>query len=244
VAQAADKNSFIQSTAKLAKKHGVKRLVAVCPIEHDLFWTEDKSTPVELRNEAQQKALESSPNMTILNSNLVFGKQAYLLHFMAQSAAAGKISKSIGSAHNYQYKPVGSDDLANAVTTALAKFDQAKGQRFTVNGAQSASLKDILHLIEKSVGKQEGNTSLSTSLGISDFFEEFFVGIAQDKNMARFAEFMEANHPNLEDGSPDFHQHFGVNHEQKLAEFYSSTRLREEDLLHPIFSNYKMASLD
>ncbi|CDW89170.1 nad-dependent epimerase dehydratase [Stylonychia lemnae] len=30
-ANAADKNSFIQGTAKLAKKHGVKKLVAVCP---------------------------------------------------------------------------------------------------------------------------------------------------------------------------------------------------------------------
>jgi nucleoside-diphosphate-sugar epimerase len=150
--------------------------------------------------------------MTILNSNLVFGKQAYLLHFMAQSAAAGKLNKSIGGSRNFQYKPVGSDDLSNAVTTALTQFDSVKGKRFTVNGAQSLSLSDILHLIEKSVGRQEGNTSLSTSLGISDFFEEFFVGIAQDKNMARFAEFMDAHNPNLEEGSPDFHSHFNVGH--------------------------------
>ena len=36
-----DKNNFIQATAKLSKKHGVERLVAVCPVEHELFYTED-----------------------------------------------------------------------------------------------------------------------------------------------------------------------------------------------------------
>ncbi len=36
-----DKNSHIQAVAKLAKKHGVNNLVAVCPIEHDLAWGED-----------------------------------------------------------------------------------------------------------------------------------------------------------------------------------------------------------
>lgn len=40
-ANTADKNSFIQATSKLAKKHGVEKLVAVCPIENELYWTED-----------------------------------------------------------------------------------------------------------------------------------------------------------------------------------------------------------
>jgi len=77
-----DKNSFIQTTSKLAKKHGVKKFVAVCPIEHELYWSEDKHTPIEVRDEAQQKALQANSNLTILNSNLVFGKDSYLLHYM------------------------------------------------------------------------------------------------------------------------------------------------------------------
>lgn len=46
-ANSADKNTFIQGTAKLAKKHGVKKLVAVCPVEHELFYTEDAKQPLE-----------------------------------------------------------------------------------------------------------------------------------------------------------------------------------------------------
>jgi hypothetical protein len=41
-ANAADKNSFIQGTAKLAKKHGVAKLLAVCPVENELYYTEDE----------------------------------------------------------------------------------------------------------------------------------------------------------------------------------------------------------
>jgi hypothetical protein len=182
--------------------------------------------------------------MTILNTNLVFGKNAYILHYMAQCALAGRINKSVGGAKTFQFKPVGTDDLANAVATAFSKIEEVKGKKFSVSGSQSASLNDILHHIEKGVGKPEGSTSLSGNLRLSDLFEEFFVGLAQDKNMARFAEFVEANHPNLEDGSPDFHQAFNLTHEQKLADFYSTVKFRDEDLVHPIFTNYKMASLD
>jgi len=38
-----DKNDFLVGTSKLAKKHGVKNLVAVCPVEHDLAYTEDQT---------------------------------------------------------------------------------------------------------------------------------------------------------------------------------------------------------
>jgi hypothetical protein len=56
-ANTSDKNNFIQATARLAKKHGAKKLVAVCPLEHELYWSEDKHTPIELRDNAQMAAL-------------------------------------------------------------------------------------------------------------------------------------------------------------------------------------------
>lgn len=49
-ANAADKNSFIQGSAKIAKKQGVDKFIAVCPIEHELYYTEDKETTLELQN--------------------------------------------------------------------------------------------------------------------------------------------------------------------------------------------------
>ena len=50
-------------------------------------------------------------NFTILNTNLVFGKDSYLIHYMSQCAAAGKIPYAVGSSKNVIYKPVSSDDL-------------------------------------------------------------------------------------------------------------------------------------
>jgi hypothetical protein len=82
-ANAADKNSFIQGAAKIAKKQGVERLVAVCPIEHELYYTEDQHTPLEKANEAQQKALQSNAKFSILHTNLVLGRDSYLAHYLS-----------------------------------------------------------------------------------------------------------------------------------------------------------------
>lgn len=129
--------------------------------------------------------------MTILNTNLVFGKDSYIVHYMAQCALAGKINKDIGASKGFQYKPVSSEDLSKAVETALSKSDQVKGQRFAVDGSESVTLNELLHHIERSVGNEEGSTKFSTNLGLSDFVEEFFVGITHDKNMARMAKFLD-----------------------------------------------------
>ena len=42
LAMTSDKNRFLEATARAAKKNGVEKLVAICPIEHDLYWSEDK----------------------------------------------------------------------------------------------------------------------------------------------------------------------------------------------------------
>lgn len=38
-----DKNDFLLGTAKIAKKHGIKNSVAICPVEHDLAYTDNAS---------------------------------------------------------------------------------------------------------------------------------------------------------------------------------------------------------
>ena len=70
-----DKNNFLVGTAKLAKKHGVKNLVAVCPVEHDLAYTEvENKTWVEVRHEAETSALNENKKLTILNTDLVYSE--------------------------------------------------------------------------------------------------------------------------------------------------------------------------
>ena len=50
LAMTPDKNNFILASAKLAKKHGVEKLVAVCPIENELYYSEDDLTPFDKRH--------------------------------------------------------------------------------------------------------------------------------------------------------------------------------------------------
>jgi len=39
-----DKNCHFQAAAKLAKKHGISKFVAICPVEQDLAWSEDEKS--------------------------------------------------------------------------------------------------------------------------------------------------------------------------------------------------------
>lgn len=101
-----------------------------------------------------------------------------------------------------------------------------------------------MHIAEAAVGKGEGQTKLHKSLlrlNLSDYVEEFFVGITHDKNMRRLAEVFEAEQPDLSQGNPDFFQQFGLSHKESIRD---SPKVREEELILPIFSNYKMTSLD
>jgi hypothetical protein len=68
-----DKNNFLVGAAKLAKKHGVDSLVAVCPVEHDFAMTESlEKSWVEIRQEAEQSALQQFKGITLLSTDLVF----------------------------------------------------------------------------------------------------------------------------------------------------------------------------
>jgi len=67
------KNNFLIGTAKLAKKHGIKNLVAVCPVEHDLAYSEAEGKSwLDLKREAEESALNEHKNLTILNTDLVY----------------------------------------------------------------------------------------------------------------------------------------------------------------------------
>ena len=81
-----------------------------------------------------------------------------------------------------------------------------------MNGSEDLTLKDILTTLERSVTKDEGSTVPKKSLlglGISDYIEEFFVGISHDKNFARMADFFEAN-PNINLKENDFFGKFNL----------------------------------
>ena len=81
-------------------------MVAVCPMEHDLAYSEDETTWVEKRQEAEQEALAANSKLAILNTDLVFGPDpSHLVHYMQQCAMVGKIQKQFKS-DTALFKPV------------------------------------------------------------------------------------------------------------------------------------------
>jgi hypothetical protein len=113
---ASDKNNHLKAVANLTKKHGVKNFVAVCPFELDLAWSEDDSSFHAKALQAHNSAVSTNPNMTLLQTNLVFGPQSHLIHFLAQCALVGKSPYANLVGHNtFKYSPIHSDDVASAV---------------------------------------------------------------------------------------------------------------------------------
>jgi hypothetical protein len=80
-AMTGSKEQWLLSAVESAKKVGVKKVVAVAPIENDFYYTEGKDID-EKRNEAFQKAHDTLPGLTILRANIVYGTHNYHLKFM------------------------------------------------------------------------------------------------------------------------------------------------------------------
>ena len=66
----------------MAKKLGVKDVVAVCPVEHDMAFSDDSKSWIEKRQEAEQEAISAHPKMQILSTDLVYGGSSHLVHYM------------------------------------------------------------------------------------------------------------------------------------------------------------------
>lgn len=114
------KNNFLVGTSKLAKKHGVSTFTAVCPVEHDFAYTENHSHSwISQRKEAEAEALAANPKLTILNTDLVYGKDpSYLVHYLAQCVLAGRIQKEF-MYENANFRPIHHTDVTQAVAHAI-----------------------------------------------------------------------------------------------------------------------------
>lgn len=184
-----DKNSHLQAAAKLARKHGVNNFVAVCPFEHDLAWSEDSETFYQKAVDAEQAALQAHSGLTILRPNLAFGNQSHLIHFLAQCAIVGKVPyKNLVSADNhFQYAPVHTNDIASALGEALS---QNRPGRFSLAGPEKMTLRQIMDVLERSAGRNEGSVK-GPLIPTLDWFWDFFVGTTSDLNMSRMVSFYE-----------------------------------------------------
>ena len=68
------KNNTLVAAADVAKKLGVGSMVAVCPVEHDMAFSDDLQSWISKRQEAEQKALSNNGKLSLLSTDLVTGK--------------------------------------------------------------------------------------------------------------------------------------------------------------------------
>ena len=80
--QTSDKNDFLSKTAALSKQLGIKKLIAVTPIESDLYYTEEYEELSDIRSKGIEKALSQNGDMVVLSPNLVFGEYSYFVRYL------------------------------------------------------------------------------------------------------------------------------------------------------------------
>lgn len=235
-----DKNNTLVATAQLAKKVGVRKLVAVCPVELDLATSDDEQSWIEKRKEAEQKALSAHSGLSLLSTDLVFGSEpSHLVHYMTQCAFAGKIQAPF-LADKGSFKPVAQADLTRAVTLGLEKG--LSGQ-FAVQGAEEVTPAALMKLVETACGKEAGSTKARKQLPVlplGRILEDLLVGTAIDTNMAEMLDHFATTQEEPVTG-PSLWEAAGSAPEVSLREFYAGLRVDESDeqLVMPTFGSYK-----
>jgi hypothetical protein len=95
-------------------------MVAVLPLEHDLAYTEDETkTWVEVRQEAEQQALQANKNLTLLSSDIIYADQpTHLIQYLTQCIDKSFMYPAFMS--DAAFRPVNADDVASAVAHVLS----------------------------------------------------------------------------------------------------------------------------
>ena len=185
-----------------------------------MAYSEDSKDWVEQRTEAEQEALSANSGLTILNTDLVYGRNsAFLTHYMVQCASVGSIKGSFLAEDGAQFKPINDSDLSRAVSLGLD--GGVKGQ-FALRGEDAVTTKELLALIEASVGKEAGSTSALREipfLSPGRILEEFTTGICQDTNMAEMVDTFNSSKADPVTGD-DFWTAVGSAPEEKLNDWF------------------------
>ena len=86
--------------------------------------------------------------MTLLKTNLVFGPQSHLIHFLAQCAIVGKApyANLVSKDNKFLYAPVYSEDVAAAIGSTGSGIT-------TLQGPEQLNLRQILDQLELSAGR-------------------------------------------------------------------------------------------
>ena len=165
---------------------------------------------------------------------------------MAQSVLAGKIPSEFFFSKEANFNPVHHADLTRAIAHAI---ENPVHDQFKVRGEEKVSIRELLNLVEHSCDREAGSTKAHSRipfLKLSEFFEEFFVGITHDRNMRLLLEHLE-EHPNdCPCPGTDFWETSGLQREHQLREFFRTHRYSDldENMHTPTFGHYKQVDLN
>mgnify|MGYP006167656109 CR=1 FL=1 len=222
----------------------MENLVAVCPIESDLAWSEDEHSFAQKTQDAEAAALQANPAMTLFKTNLTFGPETHLIHFLSQCALVGKAPYKdlISAGLVFKYAPIHTDDVAEAVGAALEGGSSA-GQ-YTLAGEELFNLREIMNTLERSADKAEQSTR-GPMLPPPDYLWDFLVGNTNDVNLARMVKFYEANHQLIKPLVQNtWAAQTGMTPTVSFSDHYAAHKILEEDYAHPTLPAYKCAHLD
>ena len=174
--------------------------------------------------------------MTLFRTNLTFGPETHLLHYIAQSALVGKCGYAnlVPKESSFNYAPIHTDDVAKAVGSAL---DGSSSGSYVLAGNEKATLRDIVDLIEQATGRSAGGTT-GSAMSL-DYIYDFLYGTTPDLNMSRIAEFYEEN-LDLADG-------LSTNTWRDSAEVSMKAHFRQDTIVQsdlPFPESYKGLHLD
>ena len=212
--------------------------------------SDDAQSWIEKRKEAEQNALSANSQMSILNTDLVYGKDAsHLVHYMNQVVMAGGKIKAPFLSDDAKFKPVHQGDLTNAVNTAL---QSGRSGQFALRGSTEVSVRELLNLVESSCGVEPGKTKARFEiplLPVTRILEEFLVGMAADTNMAEMLAHFAENSSDAPVTGDCFFQASGLTQEGDLRAFFKSHRVTDseqdlERLSLPTFGGYKFNIAD
>ena len=104
-------------------------------------------------------------------------------------------------------------------------------------------------MIEGACDKDAGSTKAHSRipfLQLSEFAEEFFVGITHDRNMRLLLEDLERHPMHCPCPGTDFWEATGLKRKHNLREFFGKQKFSENDeqMVHPTFGHYKQVDLD
>ena len=112
-----------------------------------------------------------------------------MIHLLTQSVIGGKApyANLVSAKNEFLYSPVHTDDIANAVASALASGPKGA---FSLNGSTDLNLNEIKNILQENAGTEKTRGPMFPPL---DYVFDFFTGTTSDLNMSRMVAYFEEN---------------------------------------------------